>query len=117
MKVAKEEIIGLVRALELFVDADHESEWADWRAKSTTVSEAAGALDGVKAWVHEGPMYEGPTAPTATIELAESWDGPKGNGRTERHCGPASRRSTSGSCPTNVGCGLRPSHSRGTRQR
>ena len=76
MKVAKEEIIGLVRALELFVEADHESEWVDWRAKSTTVSEAAGALDGVKAWVHEGPMYEGPTAPTATIELAESWAGP-----------------------------------------
>ena len=76
MKVAKEEIIGLVRALELFVEADHESEWVDWRTKSTTVAEAAGALDGVKAWVHEGPMYEGPTAPTATIELAESWDGP-----------------------------------------
>ena len=76
MKVAKEEIVGLVKALELFVEADHESEWADWRAKSTTIAEAAGALDGVKALVHEGPMYEGPTAPTATIELAESWEGP-----------------------------------------
>ena len=76
MKVAKEEIIGLVRALELFVEADHESEWVDWRAKSTTIADAADALDGVKGWVHEGPIYEGPTAPTATIELAESWEGP-----------------------------------------
>ena len=76
MKVAKEEIVGLVKALELFVEADHESEWAEWRARSTRIAEAVGGLDGVKAWVHEGPIYEGPTAPTATIEIPESWTGP-----------------------------------------
>ena len=76
MKVAKEEIIGLVRALELFVEADHESEWVEWRARSTRIADAAGAIDSVKAWVHEGPIYEGPTAPTATIELPASWEGP-----------------------------------------
>ncbi len=76
MKVAKEEIVGLVKALELFVEADHESEWAEWRDRSTRIAETVGRLDGVKAWVHEGPIYEGPTAPTATIELPESWDGP-----------------------------------------
>jgi L-seryl-tRNA(Ser) seleniumtransferase len=76
MKVCKEEIVGLVAALELFVDADHEAEWADWRAKSQRIVDAAAGVHGVEAYVHEGPNYEGPTAPTAWIVLGESRQGP-----------------------------------------
>ena len=116
MKVAKEEIIGLVRALELFVEADHESEWVDWRAKSTTIADAAGAVDGVRHGCtrvqctkdrrRPRPLSSWPSRGRA---LRSKW--------SKRHCGPASRRSTSASCPTSEGCGLRPWHSRGTRRR
>jgi L-seryl-tRNA(Ser) seleniumtransferase len=76
MKVCKEEIVGLVRALELFVDADHEAEWAGWRHKANTVIDALKDVPGVSTHLNEGPIYPGPTAPTATIVLGESWQGP-----------------------------------------
>ena len=76
MKVCKEEIVGLVRALELFVDADHEVEWAGWRDKANTVIDALRDVPGVSTHLNEGPRYPGPTAPTATIVLGESWPGP-----------------------------------------
>ena len=76
MKVAKEEIVGLVRALEIFVEDDHESTWVEWRNKSQRIADVVSDLEGIKTWVHEGPIYEGPSAPTATIELPVSWAGP-----------------------------------------
>lgn len=76
MKVAKEEIVGLIRALEIFVKSDDESTWVEWRNKSQRIVDIVASLGGIKTWVHEGPIYEGPSAPTATIELPESWIGP-----------------------------------------
>ena len=76
MKVCKEEIVGLVRALELFLDADHETEWARWRSKAQHIVNRATVVSGVTGHVHEGPIYEGPTAPTAIIDLGASWQGP-----------------------------------------
>ena len=76
MKVCKEEIVGLVAALELFVDADHETEWTDWRAKSTKIVEAVQDIPSLKSYVAEGPIYHGPNAPTAVVLLDESWTGP-----------------------------------------
>ena len=75
MKVCKEEIAGLVTALELFMNADQESEWADWRIKSDTVIKALQDVPGVHASLNEGPNYPGPTSPTAMIVLDESWSG------------------------------------------
>ncbi len=76
MKIAKEEIVGLIRALEIFVEDDHESTWVEWRNKSQRIADVVARLEGIKTWVHEGPIYEGPSAPTATIELPRSWTGP-----------------------------------------
>ena len=76
MKVCKEEIVGLITALELFVEADHETEWVDWKEKSQHIIQSVGKIEGIKTWIHEGPIYEGPTSPTATIELPENWKGP-----------------------------------------
>ena len=75
MKVCKEEIVGLVCALELFVDADHETEWAEWRAKSASIVEHVKHVPGLEARVHEGIVYEGPGSPTALVVLSESWEG------------------------------------------
>ena len=75
MKVYKEEIVGLVCALELFVDADHETEWAEWRAKSASIVDHVKHVPGLEARVHEGIVYEGPGSPTALVILSESWEG------------------------------------------
>lgn len=75
MKVCKEEIVGLVCALELFVDADHETEWAEWRKKSASIVEHVKHVPGLEARVHEGIVYEGPGSPTALVILDESWEG------------------------------------------
>ena len=48
-KVCKEEIAGLVTALEMFVDADHDAEMAGWHAKSEYVVSALAAIPGVNA--------------------------------------------------------------------
>ena len=34
MKVSKENIVGLVTALEMFIDTDESKEWSDWLDKS-----------------------------------------------------------------------------------
>ena len=83
MKVSKEEIVGLVRALQLFVERDHEAEWAEWRATSLSIIEALEDISGLTAYVNEGPVYPGPTAPTATVVLGESWRGPTAEAAAE----------------------------------
>jgi len=42
MKVGKEELVGLLRALELFVEEDHEARKAEWRERAERI---AAALD------------------------------------------------------------------------
>ena len=47
-KVCKEEIAGLVTALELFVDTDHQAVGASWRAKSQSVVSALQDIPGLR---------------------------------------------------------------------
>ncbi len=84
MKIAKEEIVGLITALETFVNADHEAEWADWRAKSQVIVDAMKNVAGVNAHVYEGPIYPGPNAPTAVITFDDAWTGPTAAEITEQ---------------------------------
>jgi D-glucosaminate-6-phosphate ammonia-lyase len=84
MKIAKEEIVGLITALEIFVNADHEAEWADWRAKSQVIVDAMQNIPHVSAHVYEGPVYPGPNAPTAVITLDDTWTGPTAAEITEQ---------------------------------
>lgn len=83
MKIAKEEIVGLITALEIFVNADHEAEWVDWRMKAQVVVDAMQNVSGVSARFYEGPIYPGPNAPTAIITLNDSWSGPAATEITE----------------------------------
>lgn len=46
-KVCKEEIAGLVTALELFVDTDHEAESARWEAMSQNMADQVGKIPGL----------------------------------------------------------------------
>jgi len=38
MKVGKEELVGLIRALELFVEEDHEARKAEWRTRAERIA-------------------------------------------------------------------------------
>ena len=78
-KVCKEEIAGLVAALELFVDTDHQALMADWRARCLHIVEALQGIDGVRPEMSEAmpelDEFESST-PRAFVHLESSWRGP-----------------------------------------
>ena len=77
MKVCKEEIIGLITALELFVQRDHQVEWEEWRSRSQAIVEALQGIPGVNVTVEKGNR-EGNLnreGPQAVITFDTSWKG------------------------------------------
>lgn len=69
LKVGKEELVGLVRALERFVEEDHEALQADWRARATSVADALADVDGLTTAVEPGGKTAAPVA-VVTVEAA-----------------------------------------------
>jgi len=47
MKVGKEEIIGLMRAVELYLERDHEEEWQCWEARIDHIAAAVADIPGI----------------------------------------------------------------------
>lgn len=76
MKVTKEEIIGLLTALDIFVDTDHDIVWQKWREKSKSIVKASGDFIGVDSQVIVAPDRQGPVA---VFSFDSSWDGPSVN--------------------------------------
>jgi L-seryl-tRNA(Ser) seleniumtransferase len=70
LKVGKEEIAGLLRALELFLEEDQETKQAEWQARSERIAAGLAALDGVSTHVTEGQKVS--VAPEAVVTLDES---------------------------------------------
>jgi len=54
LKVGKEELVGLLRALELFVAEDHEAARTEWRARAEGVAEALAGTDGLSTAIVDG---------------------------------------------------------------
>lgn len=52
MKVNKEEILGMLVAVELFLKKDHQAEWKLWEDQINMIREAAVSVPGVKGEVH-----------------------------------------------------------------
>ena len=78
-KVCKEEIAGLVTALEIFVDTDFDAIQADWRAKSVHVADRLGDIPGLRVELMEArPEQDEPDSNTARTEVSftQSWTGP-----------------------------------------
>ncbi|MHB1317052.1 MAG: aminotransferase class V-fold PLP-dependent enzyme [Anaerolineae bacterium] len=69
MKVDKESVAGLVKAVELYVSADHAAEMAAWERRVQVMLEAFGGLEGVRAW-RQMPYGTGQLVPHAAV----SWD-------------------------------------------
>jgi len=49
MKVNKEEMLGIMVALESFLQRDHEKEWAEWERRANLIIASATSVPGVKA--------------------------------------------------------------------
>ncbi|HEV8308542.1 MAG TPA: aminotransferase class V-fold PLP-dependent enzyme [Methylomirabilota bacterium] len=66
-KVSKEDIVGLVTALELFLHEDHRAEWDQHLAEARLIAEAAAGLPGVRVRLEDD--WSVWTAPTVLVEL------------------------------------------------
>ena len=52
MKVNKEEILGMLVAIEVFLTKDHQAEWKLWESQVNMIHEAAASVPGVKGEIH-----------------------------------------------------------------
>ncbi|HYW43094.1 MAG TPA: hypothetical protein VE959_09575 [Bryobacteraceae bacterium] len=73
VKVGKEEIMGMLAAVEMWVKRDHKAEWAEWEARLNSIAAAVKKIDGVSTRVNQ------PSADLSnrTPELMVQWDGAK----------------------------------------
>jgi len=72
-KVSKEEIFGLIAAVEAFLAIDEESEMAGYRQHMERTVEALGDIPGIRARVEHGPNHR---MPHAVIYFEPGWKGP-----------------------------------------
>lgn len=52
MKVNKEEVLGMLAALEIYLNKDHKNEWKMWESQIQLISDAANSVDGVNSEIH-----------------------------------------------------------------
>jgi hypothetical protein len=73
LKVGKEEIMGMLAAVEMWVKRDHDAEWKQWTAWCNQIGDAVKKVDGVTASI--GEPREGLS--NRTPQLSIKWDGAK----------------------------------------
>ncbi len=77
MKVAKEEIVGLLRAIEIFVNEDEEAETARYRSMAQQVVDALAEIEGLRVTLeHDEFNY---LIPHAVMRFTREWRGPGRN--------------------------------------
>ena len=71
LKVGKEEIMGMLAAIEMWVKRDHKAEWQQWEAKLAYIADQLKGIEGVTASVVQ------PSADLSnrTPSLRVQWDG------------------------------------------
>lgn len=81
LKVGKEEIVGLLRALQCFIEEDHEARRSEWEARATQLAEALDELDHVSTAIRDGQKSVAPevyvrideeSAPRSAVELVRA---------------------------------------------
>jgi L-seryl-tRNA(Ser) seleniumtransferase len=75
-KTSKEEIVGLVTALELFLGEDEKAEMERYREVCGSIVDALGDLPGLRAVVEQDPVNR--VLPHAVLYFEPSWIGPSG---------------------------------------
>ncbi|HAA95231.1 MAG TPA: L-seryl-tRNA selenium transferase [Dehalococcoidia bacterium] len=77
MKVTKEEVVGLVTALSMFVEEDEEAEMRAYRALAEQVVDALSEVPGLKVTLeHDENDY---LIPHAVLSFGPEWNGPSRN--------------------------------------
>lgn len=77
MKVAKEEIVGLLRAIQLFMNEDEDAEMARYRRMAQQVVDALAEAPGLRVTLeHDEHNY---LIPHAVMRFTEEWRGPSRN--------------------------------------
>ncbi len=56
MKVNKEEVLGMMVAVENFVNRDHEADWKLWESQVQHIADEATSIEGVEAEIHVPPI-------------------------------------------------------------
>jgi L-seryl-tRNA(Ser) seleniumtransferase len=74
MKVAKEEIVGLVTALERFVEEDEEQEMREYAALAQPVVDALSEVPGLEVSLKHNELDY--LIPTAVMRFGKDWRGP-----------------------------------------
>jgi L-seryl-tRNA(Ser) seleniumtransferase len=75
-KTSKEEIAGLVTALELFVAEDEAAEMKRYHEVCTTIVDALGEIRGLRIVVEQDPVNR--VLPHAVVYFTPEWTGPSG---------------------------------------
>ena len=73
LKVGKEEIMGMLAAVEMWVKRDHKAEWAQWEAWLGHISDSVKKVDGVSTKLNQS--REGLSNRTPSLQI--SWDAAK----------------------------------------
>jgi L-seryl-tRNA(Ser) seleniumtransferase len=74
MKVSKENIVGLVTAIELFTDSDEGIEWDGWQSKANYVAERLDGIDGVNVAIEDDPNER--QGPQPVLRFDDAYEGP-----------------------------------------
>src|SRR5882724_1217887 len=75
VKVGKEEIMGMLAAVEMWVKRDHKAEWKEWEDRLAHISTSVTRVNGVTAKVNQ--PNEGLSNRTPSLQIA--WDSAKLN--------------------------------------
>jgi L-seryl-tRNA(Ser) seleniumtransferase len=73
MKVGREEVIGMLAAVESWVKRDHEAEWKEWVGRCDTIANRVTKIPGVTASVRREKGGRGNQSPRVSIQ----WDSKK----------------------------------------
>jgi len=68
MKVNKEEILGMLVAIEVYLSRDHKADWALWEKQTKIIAEAAASVPGVT------PEFHVPAVANHVPSLRLRWD-------------------------------------------
>ena len=71
LKMGKEEIMGMLAAVEMWVKRDHKAEWAQWESWLNTIADSVKRVDGVTTEIRQPSADLSNRSPELTIR----WDG------------------------------------------
>jgi D-glucosaminate-6-phosphate ammonia-lyase len=71
LKVGKEEIMGMLAAVEMWVKRDHQAEWKQWEAWLDTIAKSVAQIEGVTTRVSQPREGLSNRSPSLSVQ----WDG------------------------------------------